>query len=65
MDRALRHFYKKSYEEKLEALELSGLLDPKQCDQLRKQTMDLPREIGSHMIENFITNYSSVSYTHL
>lgn len=58
MDRALRHFYKKSYEEKLEALESSGLLNSEQCDQLRKQTMDLPREIGSHMIENFITNYS-------
>lgn len=58
MDRALRHFYKKSYEEKLEALESSGLLNSEQCDQLRKQTMDLPREMGSHMIENFITNYS-------
>lgn len=58
MDRALRHFYKKSYEEKLEALELSGLLDSKQCDQLRNQTLDLPHEMGTHMIENFITNYS-------
>ncbi|WP_347297555.1 hydroxymethylglutaryl-CoA reductase, degradative [Dolosigranulum savutiense] len=58
MDHTLRHFYKKSYAEKLEALELSGLLDPKQCDQLRNQTLDLPHEMGTHMIENFITNYS-------
>lgn len=58
MDHTLRHFYKKSYAEKLEALELSGLLDSKQCDQLRNQTLDLPHEMGTHMIENFITNYS-------
>ncbi|WP_080145897.1 hydroxymethylglutaryl-CoA reductase, degradative [Marinilactibacillus piezotolerans] len=54
----LAKFYKKSFEEKIDALAAASLLSEGQVNVLKKDGLDLDRSIGDHMIENYIGNYS-------
>jgi hydroxymethylglutaryl-CoA reductase len=54
----LKRFYKKSFFEKIHALEEAGAISTEDAQLLREGGLDLSREIGDHMIENYIGNYS-------
>lgn len=54
----LAKFYKKTYEEKIESLVEADLLSNDQSTTLKQGKINLNQEIGEHMIENYIGNYS-------
>lgn len=56
--RKLKRLYKKDFFEKIDALEESGPISKQDAEVLRNGGLDLPREVGDHMIENYIGNYS-------
>lgn len=56
--RHLKKFYKKDFFEKIQALEDSGAISAEDAATLREGGLDLDREIGDHLIENYIGNYS-------
>lgn len=53
----LNKFYKKSLAEKLEALRDAEAISPEDFEQLQAETLELPVEVASEMIENYILNY--------
>lgn len=53
----LNKFYKKSLPEKLAALKDSQAISPEDFEQLTADTLELPVEVASEMIENYILNY--------
>ena len=53
----LNKFYKKALPEKLEALRDSKAISPEDFEQLKAETLALPVEVASEMIENYILNY--------
>ena len=53
----LNKFYKKSLPEKLEALKNAKVISPEDFEQLKAETLKLPVEVASEMIENYILNY--------
>lgn len=53
----LNKFYKKSLPEKLEALKNAKAISPEDFEQLKAETLKLPVEVASEMIENYILNY--------
>lgn len=54
----LLKFYKRSHEEKITALLDAGVISQDEEKVLREGDLDLEQEIGEHMIENYIGNYS-------
>lgn len=54
----LAKFYKKTYEEKIEALVEADLLSNEQATTLKQGDINLNQDVGEHMIENYIGNYS-------
>lgn len=54
----LKQFYKKEFIEKIDALEASGAISTEDAQVLLKGGLELPKDIGENMIENYIGNYS-------
>ena len=54
----LAKFYKKSHLEKINALEAAGVINAEDAENLRRDQLDLSKETGDHMIENYLANYS-------
>ncbi|WP_368645471.1 hydroxymethylglutaryl-CoA reductase, degradative [Alkalibacterium putridalgicola] len=54
----LTKFYKKNHDDKIDSLFLAGVISKKEKDRLLDRTLELDPETGSHMIENYIGNYS-------
>lgn len=54
----LHKFYKKSLSEKINALFKAGVITEKEHQNLSKRKLNLSPDLGEHMIENYIGNYS-------
>lgn len=53
----LSKFYKKSHNEKLNALKNAGVISNEDFEGLKKETLKLPSDVADQMIENYIMNY--------
>lgn len=53
----LSQFYKKSLDEKLEALKDAKAISPEDVEALKAGLIKLPTDVASEMIENYILNY--------
>lgn len=58
MDSKLEKFYKKTYSERLTALLEAEVITQEQYDELTNTQLNLSPDNGTHMIENYIGNYS-------
>jgi len=59
MNKNLLHkFYKKSLPEKITTLFEAGIISEDEYHVLLNKELDLPSDLGEHMIENYIGNYS-------
>lgn len=54
----LRKFYKKSLSEKINTLFEAGVISEEEHRTLTNRKLDLAADLGEHMIENYIGNYS-------
>lgn len=54
----LTKFYRKNHEEKIQALIEASVISEEEGQVLINDSLDLEKGIGSHMIENYIGNYS-------
>lgn len=53
----LGKFYKKSHNEKLDALKNAGVISNEDFEGLKKEILKLPSDVADQMIENYIMNY--------
>lgn len=58
MKAELKQFYKKSWEERLDALLQAEIITTEQFHHLKQTQLNLPTDSGTHMIENYIGNYA-------
>ncbi|GAA0366412.1 hydroxymethylglutaryl-CoA reductase, degradative [Alkalibacterium iburiense] len=54
----LAKFYKKDFQEKIQALLDAGVISKEDSQALLNESLNLEKGIGNHMIENYIGNYS-------
>ena len=54
----LNKFYKKSHEEKIEALRDAQVISVEDFNALKNNLLNLPADVANQMIENYIMNYA-------